>query len=267
MAGKKRSPAPAPTLAPARGARRRSEIPPAVLAELNAGTREARNLVEGLAVDMARLMAAAFPEWRGRAVARVQAAAELGITRRMELCGQVLWDEGGVAILPRAAEHPSDTVRGWACYLIGLVPEWSLAERLRRIRPLAEDRNSGVREWAWLPLRSHVAADLPLAVRRLTPWTRSRSAYLRRFASELTRPRGVWTNHLEQLKVRPELGLPLLEPLRADGEKYVQDSVANWLNDAGKSRPDFVRALCARWRRESPGPATARICARALRRL
>lgn len=259
MPGKQRSAAPA--------ARRRAEIPPSVLAELNAGTRETRNLVEGLAIDLARLLAAAFPELPRQAVARVRQGAALGITRRMELCAQVLRDEAGAEILSRAAGHPSDTVRGWACYLVGLTPGWSLGERLRQIRPLADDPHFGVREWAWLPLRTHVAADLPQAVRRLTPWTRSRSAFVRRFASELTRPRGVWTNHLELLKARPELGLPILEPLRADGEKYVQDSVANWLNDAAKSQPAFVRELCARWRRESPGPTTARICTRALRSL
>ncbi len=69
------------------------------------------------------------------------------------------------------------------------------------------------------------------------------------------------------LKDDPSPGLAVLEPLRSDPSLYVRNSVGNWLNDASKSRPDWVEALCARWRKESPTNETTYIIRRALRTL
>jgi 3-methyladenine DNA glycosylase AlkC len=110
-----------------------------------------------------------------------------------------------------------------------------------------------------------VVAELDAALAALAGWTSEPAPNLRRFASEATRPRGVWCAHLKTLKERPSLGLPILEPLRADPSPYVQDSVSNWLNDASKDRPDWVRETCLRWCAESAAPETARIVRRALR--
>ena len=251
--------------APRKGSSRIADIPPGVLAQLNAGTLVSATLAEGLAIDFAALLAAAVPDVPADSLRLIRESASLGITRRMELVGALLLRHLGLDGLPRVAGHPSDTVRGWACYMIGLAPKLRLKDRLALVRPLAEDPHFGVREWAWMPVRPHLAANVGHAVKLLTPWTAAESPNVRRFAVEATRPRGVWTSHIEQLKQNPELALPLLDPLRRDPSEYVQASVANWLNDAAKSRPEWVRELCRRWQADGPHPATDLICKRALR--
>jgi 3-methyladenine DNA glycosylase AlkC len=122
-----------------------------------------------------------------------------------------------------------------------------------------------VREIAWIALRQEVIDQLALAMERLAKWTRAADPRLRRYASEITRPRGVWAPHVTALKEDPSPGLMLLEPLKSDGDRYVANSVANWLNDASKSQPGWVLEVTHRWQRESPTSATQYIVRRALR--
>jgi len=248
-----------------KGASKRSAIPPEVLAALNAGTLETATLAEGLAVDFRYLLSQAAPELSGTDLDLVR--AEDGVTTRMRSAGELLQSRLGVASFDRFAGHSSDTVRGWAAYLIGTAPKLTLKQRLGKIRLLADDSHFGVREWAWLAMRDRIAAEIDEAIQLMTPWTGHASANVRRFASESTRPRGVWCAHVSLLKTDPELGMTILEPLRSDSSKYVRDSVANWLNDAGKTQPDWVRQLCGRWTKESPTAETAMIIKRATRNL
>lgn len=252
---------------PRKGSSRRADIPSDILALLHAGTLETRTLSEGLAIDFANLAESAIPELPESDLAVIRESADRGVTRRMELVGAILLRHVGLDNLDPFVRHASDTVRGWAGFAIGLAPKLKLKDRLALIRPLADDPHFGVREWAWMPIRPHLAANVSHAVKLLLPWTAEASPFLRRFAVEATRPRGVWASHIQALKDNPALGLPLLEPLKADPERYVQDSVANWLNDAGKSQPAWVRDVCCRWQSQSDSAATAYIVKRAQRNL
>ena len=242
-----------------------ADIAPARLALLNGGSVASATLTEGLAIDFAQLLAAAVPDIGAARLERMRAQAAAGITRRMLLAAQLLLEANvDLAVLHA---HPSDTVRGWACFVVAAQAGWSLPQQVAAMRPLADDGHFGVREWAWLALRPHLVEHLPDAIALLAPWTADPSERVRRFACEALRPRGVWCAHIAQLKEQPQLALPLLQPLRADPAIYVQDSVANWLNDAAKSQPDWVRSLCAQWLLESDNAATRRICKRAQRSL
>ena len=248
-----------------RTARGVADIDPARRAALDAGIVEAATLSECLAVDFGALMRAALPRLGSSAFEAMDQARGAGISKRMALAGNLLRDALPGDAADELLRHPSDTVRGWACFLVGQAPELALPDRLAAIRPLADDPHFGVREWAWMAVRPHLAAELDEAIAMLASWTSASSERLRRFASEATRPRGVWCAHIDALKRAPECAIAILDPLRADPSAYVQDSVGNWLNDAAKTRPDWVRALCREWTKRSPLPPTARICRRALR--
>lgn len=257
-----------------KGARRMSEIPPAVLRALTEGREETRTLVEWLAIDTDTLLGHVLRDvGLAREAVRLRRAFAPhrgeGISRRTRIVGRIL-HEGLPAARRRSAlaklsKHPSDMARAWASYMVAADQSLPLAKRLDLARPFAADPHMAVRECAWDSFRPYLARDLPKALRLLRAWVRDRDANIRRCAVEATRPRGVWTGHLPPLKEDPEPGLPLLEPLRSDPSDYVRRAVANWLNDASKSRPDWTRAVCRRWARESSTPETLWIVRRALR--
>lgn len=233
--------------------------------DLDTGAASSTHLAECLAVDFATLLqtAARLPV---AAVQRMRDAASKGITQRMALAA-ILLREAGQGDVTHWQSHPSDTVRGWACYLIGSDAALDLPAKLQAMRPLADDPHFGVREWAWLALRADLVAAPLQALPLLLPWTEDASPYLRRFACEALRPRGVWATHITVFKQQPEHALPLLDALANDPERYVQDSVGNWLNDASKTQPTWVLDLCARWQREHSSAANAYIRTRAQRSL
>lgn len=250
-----------------KGATRAADIPADVLQALSRGEMQSATLAECLALDQAMLARTVFAGLSAQALKAVDAACELGVLKRMTRIGAVLLDEMGETGIAQCRSHGADMVRGWACFMIGAQSGLDLQARLAAIRPLADDAHFGVREWAWMAVRPHLAQALEASIVHLAQWTAESSERLRRFASEVLRPRGVWCAHIAALKHEPEQALPILSPLYADPSVYVQDSVANWLNDAAKDHPAWVRDLCAQWLQATPADATRRICQRAMRNL
>jgi 3-methyladenine DNA glycosylase AlkC len=254
-----------------KGSLKPTDVPIDVLDRLNSGTIETVNLAECLAIDFGLLMGHVVPELVSVTNSRIPPSD--GITKRMAATGKLLLEHLGAVDVRELAAHPSDTVRGWAAYLLAAIPDLTLAERLNSMRSLADDHHFGVREWSWLAVRPYVAAQIDEAIPLLIPWVSDDSLNIRRFAIvvrrrasfEVTRPRGVWCTHIPKLKKNPALGLGLLEPVRADVSRYVRDSASNWLNDAAKSQPEWVQMVCNRWQLESNVPETIKLCTRALR--
>ncbi len=239
----------------------KKQIPLDIVNQLNKGEKEASNLMEFLAVDLSLLLANTIPEFNFPKLPE-----PLGITKKFKLVATSLHGQFGFKIFDTLRIHKSDSIRALACYILG-EQKLSFTEKLNLIKPLADDPNSGVREWAWMVLRNDFTQELTRSIKLLSYWTQESSDNIRRFASELSRPRGVWCSHIKELRQKPWLGLEIIEPLRSDKAKYVQLSVGNWLNDAGKDHPDWVKNLCRDWSNQSTTPYTEKICKRAMRNL
>ena len=255
-----------------KGAKSIKDIPKDILAQLNRGEIETANLVEFLGIDATVLLENLLLQ-HGREKylkpilaqtnnLKKRTAITINMAVAAGLCEQITIHKDN-DLLQIISTHKSDLVRSWATEVIA--KDENIEQALQKIEPFASDEHFNVRECAWSAVRKNIAQNLDRSIEILSKWTASENENIRRFASEATRPRGVWCEHIEELKQKPELALSILEPLKSDKSKYVQNSVANWLNDASKTQPDFVKELCKRWEKESDTAETKYIIKRALR--
>jgi 3-methyladenine DNA glycosylase AlkC len=257
-----------------KGARSLKDIPVNILAQLNNGEIETVNLMEWLAIDSLKLLTNVLSQLERKqylppVIKAVENLKKKTINTINEAIGETLFAASTAnkdkALFIILATHTSDTVRCWACYCISKNEKLTLTQTLKQIKPFAADGHFGVREIAWLSVRPMLVKNIDEAISILSKWALSKDENVRRFASEATRPRGVWCEHIDILKQKPELALSILEPLKNDSSLYVQNSVANWLNDASKTQPMFVKNICTRWEKESKSKETAYVVKKALR--
>lgn len=259
-----------------KGARKVQDIPKEILKLLNEGKIESVNLVEWLAVDHLILIKNVLPNlgFSSKIIkifsAEIKSQKKPSAMNSTKLMGWLIYENCSSkkevqSVFKQLRTHTADSIRCYAPYLIALDSNLSLNEKFKQIKPLVADHHFGVREVVWMAIRPEIDIHLSKAIAFLTNWAEDKNENIRRFTTEATRPRGVWCKHIDALKEKPELLLPILEKLKDDESKYVQDSVGNWLNDASKSRPEFVDSLCEKWKRDTPTKATEKIIKRARR--
>lgn len=257
-----------------KGARSTKDIPTEILAQLNRGEIETANLVEWLAVDQRLLLKNLLIEnqrtdYLKPVLSKIELLKKQTVNTINEAIGTGIFEQviknNDSDFLKILSNHKADLVRCWTTYTIGKNEQLNITEMLKQIQPFSADKHFGVREICWLAVRTKIAQNLTKSIEILSKWTTNQDENIRRFTTEATRPRGVWCEHIEELKQNPELALSILEPLKSDTSKYVQDSVGNWLNDASKTQPDFVKELCKRWEKESGTKETKYIIKKALR--
>lgn len=257
-----------------KGAKSTKDIPKEILEQLNRGQLETANLVEWLAVDQRLLLEHLLTDTGRKKYLKpildsIEHLKKQTVNTINQAIGTGIFElamkHSDTGIFDIISVHPSDLVRCWSTYTIGANPQLSIDDRLSLIQPFAADKHFGVREIAWLAVRQAISENLAESIDILSRWTASHDENIRRFTSEATRPRGVWCEHIEALKQNPSLGLAILEPLKSDKAKYVQDSVGNWLNDASKTQAKFVMDTCKQWGKKSKTKETAYIIKKAMR--
>ena len=162
-------------------------------ADLNSGQVESRTLAEILVITHSTLLTQVVPDAPGDLVDAARHADSLGILARMQAMGEALNTHLGRSTCLALADHPADTVRGWAVFaLVSQEKDADVETLLALARPAADDPHFGVREWSWMAVRPHMVPQLDEAIRALRQWTSEPSERIRRFAGEALRPRGVW---------------------------------------------------------------------------
>lgn len=257
-----------------KGARSIKDIPDDILIQLNKGEIETVNLTEWLAVDQKLLLENLLQqnnrtEYLKPILKKIDHLKKQTVNTINETIGlgilEVALKNKDEEFLRKLITHQADLVRCWAAYTVGRNDAFTIKEKLQQIQHFASDHHFGVREICWMTVRPDISKNLTESLLILSEWTLHEDENIRRFASESTRPRGVWCEHILELKQNPGLGLEILYPLKSDSSKYVQDSVGNWLNDASKSQPEFVIEICDEWLRESNTKETNYIVKKALR--
>lgn len=259
-----------------KGALKAENIPTEVLEYLNNGKIETVNLTEWLAVNHIQLIKTNFSELGisnqiiKNILNEIQKQKKPSTMSTIKIVAEMLYqqfkDKKEIQIvLEKLSNHTSDSIRCYAPYLISLNETLAIQEKLKQVKLLVADKHFGVREIVWMALRPEIEKNLEISIEFLTDWTKNNDENIRRFTTEVTRPRGVWCKHIEKLKESPEIALPILENLKSDTSRYVQDSIGNWLNDTSKSQSNFVIELCKKWQKESPTKETERIIKRAMR--
>ena len=140
-------------------------------ADLDSGRDESRTLAEILAITHSSLLTQVVPDAPEDLVDAARHADSLGILARMQTMGEALHAHLGRSACLALADHPADTVRGWAVFaLVSQEKDADVDTLLALARPAADDPHFGVREWSWMAVRPHLAPRLDEAIHALRPW-------------------------------------------------------------------------------------------------
>ena len=191
---------------------------------------------------------------------------QLELKARITLIAERLYDYlpknygSAVDILIKVAPY-IDGFYNWV--LNSYVDQYGMDDLPNSVRAMQELTKHGTAEFTIRPFIVRYPAEMLKVIHR---WAVDENEHLRRLAAEGTRPRGVWTIHIDAFRKDPRPVLDLLEKLKADDSLYVRKAVANNLNDISKDHPELVLKTTLAWMKAND-PRTNWILKRACRSL
>ena len=132
----------------------------------------------------------------------------------------------------------------WVMPIAKYVEDYGLDEfnlSMKAIEAITQ-RNTG--EYA---IRPFIQKYPKKSLKQMLRWSKNHNFHVRRLSSEGGRPRLPWASKLQQFIDDPTPLLPILENLKDDTSKYVQNSVANCINDFIKDNRPSAEVLIESW--------------------
>jgi len=228
----------------------RKLIPSEILNKLNKGEEATLSLSEALAIDMNILFCSIFPN----ITYDTTAVKALGFIQKIKFFSDILAkNTNPLESFNFLLQHSSDTARAWACFLVPYLSK-QFENSLQIMYPLILDKHFLVREWAWISLREQIIDNLQYNINLLN--YKHENHLYRRFVSEILRPRGVWCKHITVFKNNQnnilDICVPILKYFSNEENRYVQNSVGNWINDCAKDNLEWIKQICSIWDTSNP---------------
>ena len=200
--------------------------------------------------DLGRLMAAAWPAFPARRLARAAGGLEplelmarnAHVAAALGACMPADFTEAA-AVMRRALASPE--LDGWiALPCVTWVPEAGIDDPATALPLLAALTPRFSAEWA---VRPFLVRHPEVTWAHLDRWAGDPDEHVRRLVSEGTRPRLPWTSRLRLDADGTARAVALLERLADDPSPYVRRSVGNHLNDISKDDPALAVDLARAW--------------------
>ncbi len=96
-------------------------------------------------------------------------------------------------------------------------------------------------------IRPYVIHHYEKTMKQMSQWSLDSNFHVRRLSCEGLRPRLPWAKKLQIFIDNPAPLIPILNNLKADKSKYVQNSVANCINDIIKDNLEVATKLIESW--------------------